>query len=172
MKRLFLITGLCVAVGFSSCIKDDNSGSTPVIDCSTITATAPSSEVFPLKTYLEDSGINAIQDYRGFFYTMDSTAVPDSITNRIKVCSSVTVTYKGYFENGQVFDSSVSSLSLPLATTITGWQEALPLMKKGATLTLYLPPSLAYGGTGSQGSPQLIPPNTPLIFTIKLYDYQ
>ena len=172
MKKLFLITGLCAALGLGSCLKEDNSGSTPVVDCSTITTAAPASEVFPLKTYLTDNGINAVQDYRGFFYTMDSTAVPDSVTNRVKVCSSVTVTYKGYFENGKGFDSSLSSISLPLFTTITGWKEALPLMKKGATMTLYLPPSLAYGATGSQGVPQLIPPNTPIIFTIKLYDYQ
>ncbi len=171
MRKLFLITGLCAALGISSCLKD-NSGSTPTVDCSTIATAAPSSEIFPLKTYLEDSGINAVQDYRGFFYTMDSTAVPDSITNRAKVCSSVAVTYKGYFENGHGFDSSVTPVSFPLSTAITGWQEALPLMKKGATMTLYLPPSLAYGSAGSTGSPQVIPPNTPIIFTIKLYDYQ
>ncbi len=159
-----LVTALCI----SGCLKD-NSTNTPPIDCSTVTTAAPSSEVFPLKTYLDSSGITAVQDYRGFFYTMDSTAVPDSAANRVSVCSSITFTYRGYFQNGQVFDSSNTAVSFGLSTTITGWQEAIPLMKKGATMTLYLPPALAYG---SSGSPPRIPANSVLIFTIKLYDYK
>lgn len=170
MRNLFLIIGLYVVVSFGSCLKD-NSSNTPTIDCSTITTAAPSSEVFPIKTYLQDSGINAVQDPRGFFYTMDSTAVPDSAANHARVCSSIAVTYRGYFENGKTFDSSNNSVSFSLSTAIVGWQEAIPLMKKGATMTLYLPPSLAYGTKGTSDSPQTIPGNSVIIFTIKLYDY-
>ncbi len=161
---------LLIAALFGGCLKD-NSGDIPAVDCSTIKVVAPSSEVSQLKTYLDTNHITAVQDSRGFFYSMDSTAVPDSVVNRVSVCSNITVTYRGYFQNGKGFDSSNAAISFPLATTITGWKEAIPLMKKNAVMTLYLPSSLAYGAAGSNDYPQTIPPNTPLNFTIKLYNY-
>ena len=166
MRNLFFITLLFIAVCLNSCIKD-NSSNIPVVDCSVVTTAAPSAEITTLKHYLDSSAISAVQDSRGFFYKMDSTVATDS-GSHATVCSNIAVTYKGTFLNGTTFDSSNTAVELPLSNTILGWKEAVPLMKKNASITLYLPPSLAYG---SAGYPPTIPGNAYLIFTITLYNF-
>lgn len=147
----------------SGCIK--NSNSNPSQNCTPTTTTAPTGEVSALKAFLDSSHITATADSRGFFYTIDSSATA-SITGHPTICSDVSVVYTGTFLNGQKFDSSGANtpLSLSLSSTILGWQEAVPLMRNNAAMTLYLPPSLAYG-SGGRGP---IPPNANLIFNIRL----
>ena len=137
--------------------------------CVPLTVAAPASEVAALKMYLDTNHITATQDSRGFFYTIDSSGSAGAVSNP-SVCSDVSITYTGTFLNGQVFDQSGPNTpaSFNLATLIYGWQEAIPLMKANNIMKLYLPPSLAYGASGSSDSPQTIPPNTNLVFTIKL----
>ena len=65
--------------------------------------------------------------------------------------------------DGSTFDSG-NGVEFPLSNLITGWQEGIPLLSPGGKITLYLPPSLAYG-TNASGS---IPRNSNLIFTIDL----
>jgi FKBP-type peptidyl-prolyl cis-trans isomerase len=48
---------------------------------------------------------------------------------------------------------------------VPGWQEALPLMKRGAKWRIHLPAKLGYG---EQGSPPTIEPNEVLVFEIEL----
>ncbi len=81
---------------------------------------------------------------------------------------SVTVHYKGSLVDGKVFDSSYDRhepLTLRLNQVIEGWRKALPMMKQGATWELVIPPSLGYGNAGV---PNVIPPNSVLIFQIQL----
>jgi len=75
----------------------------------------------------------------------------------------VVVNYVGKLTNGTIFDSG-NNVSFSLGGLITGWQEGIPLIAPGGSITLYLPPSLAYGSraTGS------IPANSNLIFKIDL----
>ncbi len=143
--------------------KSDN---VPEVDCSTVTQTASAEEVTTLKHYIDSSAVSAVQDSRGFFYSMDST-VADSASHAT-VCSNVAVTYKGTLLNGTVIDSSNTVLTFQLSNVITGWKEMLPLMIKKASVTLYLPPSLAYGTIGYLPA---IPGNAYLVFTIKMYDF-
>lgn len=152
-----------VGVGISSCLKNDTTQ--PV--CSPLTITAPASEVATLKTFLDSSGISAIQDSRGFFYNIDNSASTDTL--HPTTCSDVSVTYTGTFTNGTVFDSTGANtpISFNLGQTIAGWIEAVPLMKKNSVMNLYLPPSLAYGASGYQ----TIPGNAYLIFKIKLWGF-
>jgi len=80
----------------------------------------------------------------------------------------VTVDYEGTLVNGQVFDSSYKRgqpASFPVTGVIAGWQEALPLMKTGATWMLYVPSQLAYGERGAGG---MIGPNEALVFKVHL----
>jgi FKBP-type peptidyl-prolyl cis-trans isomerase FklB len=82
--------------------------------------------------------------------------------------SMVTVNYEGRLINGKVFDSSYKRgkpVTFPVGGVIAGWQEALKLMKPGATWMLYIPPELAYG---LQGVPGAIGPNETLIFKVNL----
>ena len=75
--------------------------------------------------------------------------------------------YRGTFVNGAEFDSSYkrdAPATFPVNRVISGWTEALQLMKVGAKWELYIPYNLAYGAAGRQG----IPPYSTLVFEIEL----
>lgn len=85
---------------------------------------------------------------------------------------TVSVHYTGYFENGDIFDSSVQrgqpiSFELGAGRVIKGWDEGIALMKVGDKLRLLIPYQLAYG---EQGYPGAIPPKSNLIFDVDLLD--
>lgn len=85
---------------------------------------------------------------------------------------TVTVNYEGNLINGTVFDSSYKRgkpAIFKVNQVIKGWQEALQLMKPGATWMLYIPSNLAYGSQGSMGD---IGPNETLIFKVHLISVQ
>jgi len=83
---------------------------------------------------------------------------------------TVTVHYRGTLIDGTEFDSSYKRqqpATFPLKGVIKGWQEALPMMKKGAKWEIFVPANLAYG---SKGAGDKIDPNETLIFEIELLD--
>lgn len=87
-----------------------------------------------------------------------------------KVTDKIRVAYQGALMDGTVFDQNPSA-SFTLADTIAGWQEAVPMMKVGDAWEVVIPSALAYGDKGVQANgQQVIPPNTPLIFSIKLME--
>lgn len=165
MNKGFVFAAILCLLFAVSCLKN-NSNNTPTIDCSSPTTAAPSSETAVLKHYLDSSATSAVQDTRGFFYIMDST-VADSASGHPTICSSIAVTYRGTLLDGTLIDSS-NGITFSLSNVITGWQEMLPLMRKNASVKLYLPPTLAYGTAGSS---TVIPPNAYLVYTIKLYSF-
>ena len=84
--------------------------------------------------------------------------------------SVVVVHYEGKLLDGKVFDSSYKRQmpqELRVDGVIPGWQEALPLMKKGEKRRLWIPPALGYG---ERGVVNLIPPNATLTFDVELVD--
>lgn len=124
-----------------------------------VTTKAPPAEIAALKNYIDTSKVTATADDRGFYYTITKPGSGAKPT----VCSGVTVNYAGKLTNGTVFDSG-SGVSFGLYQLIVGWQEGIPLVAPGGSVTLYLPPSLAYGSQAQNG----IPANSILIFTIDL----
>lgn len=75
--------------------------------------------------------------------------------------------YRGTFVDGNEFDSSYDRdepATFPVNRVISGWTEALQLMKVGGKWELYIPYDLAYGAAGRQG----IPPFSTLVFEIEL----
>lgn len=81
----------------------------------------------------------------------------------------VQVDYEGRLVSGDVFDSSYErgqAAVFPSDRLISGWVEALPLMRVGEEWTLFIPPELGYGQRGTPGGP--IGPNQALIFKIEL----
>lgn len=79
----------------------------------------------------------------------------------------VSVQYRGTLLDGTEFDSTYTSgkpVSFRVNGVISGWQEALVLMKPGAKWQLFMPPELGYGANGSGA----IPGGSLLIFEVKL----
>ena len=139
----------------SSCQQADKGPCTlPAVDTK-----APQSDVTALKQFIDSRKITATRDERGFYYAVQSSGSGDKPT----VCSNVTVNYSGTLTNGTPFDSG-SGISFDLNQLIVGWQEGIPLVAPGGSITLYLPPSLAYGPQEQNG----IPANSILIFKIDL----
>ncbi len=155
--KLFVILGLTWAIAAGSCQPADPT-QTPC-DPTAVSVKAPTAEVTALKQYLDTNRISATADNRGFYYTIQSPGSGAKPT----ICNQVTVNYSGKLTNGSSFDSA-SGVTFNLNGLILGWQEGIPLIAPGGSITLYLPPSLAYGA-GAQGS---IPGNSILIFTIDL----
>lgn len=87
--------------------------------------------------------------------------------------ATVTIHYTGWLStDGTMFDSSETRgepATFPLGRLIRGWQEGVPMMKKGETRVMQIPPAIGYG---ANGSPPVIPPNATLIFEITLFDWQ
>lgn len=102
-------------------------------------------------------------DTRGFFFNI--TREGDTATKRPTVCSSLKFSYTLRLLNGTQLEAGNNTAGT-LSNLIAGWQEGIPLIGKGGYITLYLPPSLAYGAAG-QGS---VPGNTNLMFQIDLVD--
>lgn len=124
-----------------------------------VTTKAPDNEVAAVKQFVENSRIKAKADSRGFYYTIQTAGAGAKPT----VCSNVTVNYTGKLTNGKVFDSA-EGIRFDLNQLIVGWQEGIPLVATGGKITLYLPPSLAYGAQEQND----IPANSILVFEIDL----
>ena len=87
-----------------------------------------------------------------------------------KLNNKVLVQYTGKLLDGTVFDSSRGKpVSLPVSRVISGWQEALQLMRRGDHWQLYIPSDLAYG---KRGAGEKIPPDSALIFDVELISIQ
>jgi len=164
-KKLFCIITLMVFL--FACGKTPASTSSTLCPYTKPTTVAPAAEVAALKHFLDSTGVTSYStNSSGFFYNITTQGAGDTAT----VCSGVLVKYKGQLTNGTGFDSSYvnypDGIGFTLGGLITGWQIGIPLIQKGGSITLYLPPSLGYGATASGK----IPANSNLIFTINLLD--
>ena len=94
--------------------------------------------------------------------------VKDGAGKTPKAADSVTTHYRGTLIDGKEFDSSYKRnepATFPVGGVITGWTDALQLMKEGAVWELYIPSELA---NGERGAGQDIGPNSALVFKIEL----
>lgn len=88
----------------------------------------------------------------------------------VKSQTHVTVQYKGWLDNGTVFDTSRKPGRTPFEFTvdndqvIQGWHQGVKEMKVGGIRELTIPPVLGYG-SDDMGQ---IPPNSTLHFEIEL----
>lgn len=88
----------------------------------------------------------------------------------VKSGDTVSMHYKGTFENGDKFDSSYDrgapfQTQIGVGRVIQGWDKGVPGMKVGGKRKLIIPGALAYGSQGILGA---IPPNATLIFEVEL----
>ena len=113
--------------------------------------------------YIANNNLDAKATGSGLYYVISvagSGAQPNASSN-------VTVKYKGTLTDGTVFDQSTSAgATFNLSGVIKGWQEGIPLFKKGGKGILLIPSALGYGdqATGK------IPAASVLIFDVELLD--
>lgn len=111
--------------------------------------------------YLSERNLNAQKSATGLYYIIDeqgSGSAPSASSN-------VTVAYRGYFTNGNVFDQSSSNgISFNLSQVIPGWTEGITYFNEGGSGMLLIPSRLAYGNNGRSG----IPGGAVLLFDITL----
>ena len=78
---------------------------------------------------------------------------------------SVKVKYSGRLLNDKQFDAGSFNFVLGVGQVITGFDEGIAKLKVGEKGTLIFPSSIGYGAAGAGSD---IPPNSPLIFEIKV----
>ncbi len=111
--------------------------------------------------YIEDNNLDAQKTDSGLYYVINN----EGTGNRPTSTSNVTVAYKGYFLNGNVFDQSNSSgVSFGLNQVIAGWTEGIQLFKEGGDGMLLVPYQLGYGSSDYNG----ISGGSVLVFDVKL----
>lgn len=149
-NHVLLLMALASVLLFSQCKKEDQD----VTDRNLIL------------NHLEENNLTAEEHPSGIFYVIsnEGAGANPGLNN------TVSVLYKGYLLNGNIFDqtSGNQSVSFPLQNLIPGWQIAIPLLKKGGKGTFWIPSSLGYGSTSLPG----IPANSVLVFDIELIDFQ
>ena len=158
IRNLFFIFSILFVL--SSCSKS------AVSSCpySESTITVPAAEAASLQAYVTANHPAAILHSSGLYYEITAAGAGSSPS----ICSTVTVKYSGYLTSGFKFDENLSGVTFALGQLIIGWQKGLPLIKKGGSINLYLPPSLGYGSAGSGN----IPGNSITIFVIQLVNVQ
>lgn len=112
-------------------------------------------------------------------YILDKSLVDDTIRHwtgiryivheegggvKARIGDIVSVDYKGYFLNDEVFDQGEFRVVLNSSGMILGWYYMLQEMDEGDSISIYMPSFYGYGQSGS-GS---IAPNTPLAFDMRL----
>ena len=144
---------------FASCSKSSGTGGCGYSE-SGVVATA--AEIAVLQAYVNASHPGAIQHASGIYYEITA---PGSGAGP-SVCSTITVKYSGYLTSGFKFDENLVGTNFVLGQLVVGWQKGLPLIKKGGSINLYVPPSMGYGST-VYGN---IPANSYLVFVIQMTD--
>ena len=148
MKQL--LSTLLVLTLFISCSKDTK----------TVTDYTAKNEQ-EIKDYLAKNNLTAQRSTSGLYYIINEQGTGTQPT----AASNVTVAYKGYFTNGNVFDQSkAEGISFGLNQVIKGWTEGIPYFKAGGSGVLLVPAHLGYGSY-NYGP---IPGGSVLIFDVKL----
>lgn len=121
--------------------------------------------------YAIDHMLDLHSTQSGLYYQIIEPGTGDSI----RWADQVRVHYRGYFLNGQEFDSSYKRdkpIDFYVGNMIDGWNEGLKMLKPGAQALFIVPSHLGYSEKGlSDGKGgMLVPPNTVLVFEMKVLE--
>ncbi len=144
-------TPLLLIFLFTSCLgSDDNSTPNNVNQTET-----------DIIQYIEDNNLDVTRSDSGLYYGIYQVGEGEKPNEN----SDVTVSYKGYFLDGSVFDqSSESGITFNLQQVISGWTEGITYFNEGGEGILLIPSHLGYGSNYYNG----IPGGSVLVFDIKL----
>jgi len=118
--------------------------------------------------YALDNKLDAKSTPSGIYYVIEKEGEGDAHPD---MNSMVKAHYHGSLLDGTVFDSSVDKgrpFDFQLRGVVRGWQEAIPMLKKGGKGKFMIPSALAYGGRAVGNK---IPANSVLVFDIELLDF-
>jgi len=115
-----------------------------------------------IEEYLKENNLTAQSTESGLRYVVEA----EGTGNHPQLGDSVSVRYAGSLLDGTEFDAGVYTFPLG-GQVIQGWNEGIPLLKKGEKGTLFIPSMLGYG---PRGSGAVIPPNAVLKFEVELVD--
>ncbi|MEP3837027.1 MAG: FKBP-type peptidyl-prolyl cis-trans isomerase [Algibacter sp.] len=135
-------------------------GSVIIFDIELIYVNYKTENEAEIQSYLTENNLMALQSDTGLYYTIDEPGDGQQPT----LTDNVTVTYKGYLTNGDVFDENTTGAYFDLSTLITGFAEGITYFKEGGSGTLYIPAHLAYGNNAVSG----IEAGSVIIFDIEL----
>jgi FKBP-type peptidyl-prolyl cis-trans isomerase FkpA len=163
-KLLPACVALIVIITYSSCRVIDN-GCGFELDPS---IKAPDSEIVRLDNYITSQNITGLtKDPSGFYYKIVNAGT-GSVAGQ---CNVIGFTYAVALTNGNIVEKSDQTKFYPLKDLIFGWRIAIPYIKTGGSLKLYLPPSFAYGQENKYDNitgQVTIPKNSILIFDVSL----
>ena len=114
--------------------------------------------------YIADNNLQVKRESNGLFYVITKEGSGPLLRRGMPVKAD----YKGYFLDGRTFDSSYDRgkpIRFKIGQMVPGWNQALTLVNRGTSMTLLLPSFLAYG---EKGFPDLVPPNSVLLFDIEI----
>ena len=150
MKNLFIF--LTIVIFISACSKSSN-----------IEINLQQSELF-LGQNLSNSEVVEIEP--GLQYIILESSQSDASSPKLE--DIITADFHGTLMDDSVFWSSIEigePLTIQLSQLIPGCQKVISLMQEGDFWRVFIHPDLAYG---KEGRPT-IPPNSVLIFDIKLH---
>jgi FKBP-type peptidyl-prolyl cis-trans isomerase len=152
-----LLSALVVLTLFISCNKKEETKETEKVE--TVDYVAKNDK--EITDYIAKNNLKAQKSDSGLYYVITDPGTGAQPT----ATSNVTVAYKGYFTNGNVFDESKpEGISFGLDQVVKGWTEGIPYFKTGGSGILLVPSHLGYGDN-AMGP---IPGGSVLIFDIKL----
>lgn len=154
MKRLLLLLG---SLALAGCNLDGYTSTSN-------NPSDPSTESFASLLGVNISQMQKIAVGNEFVYYRDSTVGQGAA---LTTAREVIVTYVGYLSNGFQFGVGTSQ-DVDLSTTVPGFQRGMIGMNAGGHRLIVVPSDLGYGPFGVGP----IPPNSTLIFDIKLEQIQ
>jgi FKBP-type peptidyl-prolyl cis-trans isomerase len=144
---------------------------TDTTPAATAEAKAAATEQPTTATPAAPSMANSTPDAKGFLTTpsgLKYKVVRPGSDKKPTPADTVLCHYKGWLDNGTVFDSSYDRgepIDFPLGGVIAGWTEGLQLIGEGGELELEIPSDLGYG---PRGMPPTIPGGATLHFKVEL----
>ena len=97
--------------------------------------------------YAADNNMEAVRTRSGVYVANHMVGKGDSV----KWGDPISAHYKGYFMDGQEFDSSIKSgkpIKFRVGSMVAGWNEALPFLNIGSKATFLIPSHMGYGKRG------------------------
>ena len=153
---------VAISIVFASCLGDDDE---PVVR----TPQMEQEEINKAISTLENEGYDVDTTELGIFYMVNETGEGQTA----QFGDTCYLEYSGFFLDGTLFDTShnydeegISEVIFEKNKYITGYEDGIKLLNKGAQIDLIIPSAYGYGSNGNQ----VIPPYTPLYFALKMHD--